>query len=170
MILRSFVVVLVLGCLGASGAARGDGGTVQLSTRAGLHEVTIFTQPTPARVGPVDISVLIQDSASGELVTGEGVRVGMSSRDRRGLVLHEAATTDRATNKLFYAATLEVPEPGTWDVAVDIREKPGGVAQLRFTLPVAPALPRWVSLWAWIAWPAWKSCRTPTARSARSSP
>jgi hypothetical protein len=155
MRLQPIAVGLALGWLGASAcsAARGDGGTVRMSGRVGSHEVTVFTSPTPVRVGPVDISVLIQDSASGEPVADERVRIEISPRDRSGPVLNQVATTETATNKLFYAARFELPEPGAWDVEVHIQESPG-VAPLRFTLPVAPALPRWLSLWAWIAWPA----------------
>jgi hypothetical protein len=144
---------LVLGWLSMCGAARGDGGTVRIHERAGQHEVTVFTSPTPVRVGPVDISVLIQEGASGEPVADGSVRVAVSPRGRSGPVFHQVATTETATNKLFHAARFDLPEPGAWDVEVAIPES-HGVARLRFTLPVAPALPRWLGLWVWIAWPA----------------
>ena len=54
--------------VGACGeAARGDGGTVRLSRCEGGYRITVFTAPTPFRAGPVDISVLVQDAATGEL-------------------------------------------------------------------------------------------------------
>ena len=55
--------------------ARGDGGTVRISERAGPYRVTVFTSPSPLRAGPVDVSVLVQDGETGELATDVRVTV-----------------------------------------------------------------------------------------------
>src|SRR5262249_156491 len=57
------------------GHARADGGTVRLSQRAGGYQVTVFTEPTPLRAGPVDVSVLVQDAATGQALPGAQVTV-----------------------------------------------------------------------------------------------
>ena len=67
--MRLFKIGMALGWLlvGACGeAAWGDGGTVRLSRCEGDYRISVFTAPTPFRAGPVDISVLVQDAATGE--------------------------------------------------------------------------------------------------------
>ena len=43
-----------------------DGGTVRLSEEQGRYRITVFTAPAPLRAGPVDVSVLVQEAATGE--------------------------------------------------------------------------------------------------------
>src|SRR5262249_46030011 len=40
--------------LALAGGARGDGGVVRLAERVGGYRVTVFTEPTPLRAGPID--------------------------------------------------------------------------------------------------------------------
>jgi hypothetical protein len=49
---------------------RADGGAMRLSERAGGYRVTVFTDPTPLRAGPVDVSVFVQDADTGEPADG----------------------------------------------------------------------------------------------------
>ena len=48
---------------------RGDGGFLRLCERSGPYQVAVFTSPTPLRVGPVDFSVLLQDAATGTVLS-----------------------------------------------------------------------------------------------------
>ena len=50
---------------------------MRLSERAGGYRVTVFTDPTPLRAGPVDVSVFVQDADTGE--PAAGVRVDCAS-------------------------------------------------------------------------------------------
>lgn len=134
-------------------SARGDGGAVRLVERQGRYEVAVFTAPTPFRAGPVDLSVLVQDVATGEPVRDARVAVTLSPRGRPGGALRHAATTEAATNKLLRAAQFELPEPGWWEVDVDI-EGGMGTARVRFALEAGAPTPHWPALWPWIAWPA----------------
>jgi len=43
---------------------RADGGTLRLWERAGNYKVAVFTDPTPLRAGPVDVSVFVQDASN----------------------------------------------------------------------------------------------------------
>jgi hypothetical protein len=138
--------------LSACQEARGDGGAVRLREHAGAYQVTVFTAPTPFRAGPVDVSVLVLDDATGEHVPQARVTVRLTSR-ATGAVLEQPATAAAATNKLFHAAVVELPEPGWWDVEVAV-EGPRGPALLRFGLEADERAPRWRELWPWFTWPA----------------
>src|SRR5690349_412542 len=99
--IRPILLVLLLSSLipHPSSLARADGGAVRLSERAGNYQVTVFTSPTPPRAGPVDVSVLVLDGASGECVPEPRVDVCLTARGS-GQVLEGPATAEAATNKL----------------------------------------------------------------------
>jgi hypothetical protein len=63
-----------------------------------------------------------------------------------------SATAEAATNKLFRAAVLDLPEPGWWEMKILV-EGPQGQAQICFEVEAAEPLPRWLSLWPWFSWP-----------------
>jgi hypothetical protein len=133
--------------------ARGDGGAVRFSEKRGDYRITVFTSPTPLRAGPVDISVFVQNAATGEAVTAGEIIVRVAPRGRPDDALQQLATTEAATNKLYRAAVFELMESGWWDVDIKfegLREP----VQVRLELEAGPQLPRWRSLWLWIGWPA----------------
>jgi hypothetical protein len=132
---------------------RADGGTVRLSQRAGGYRITVFTEPTPFRAGPVDVSVLVQDAATGEAVPGAQVTVRAAPAGRSGEAAEHPATTEAATNKLLRAALFELPEAGLWELEVVV-QGPLGVGRVRCQVDAAEPWPPWLSLWAWVAWPA----------------
>jgi hypothetical protein len=148
---------------------------VRLSQRIGGYELVVFTSPTPLRAGPVDVSVLVQDAATGEPVPEVRATVRVAPRGRPHDAVRTPATTEAATNKLFRAALFELPEPGMWDVEVAI-EGSRGDAQVHFAMEAAEPLPRWLALVPWVGWPAlavflfgihqrlvWRKSRRPTA-------
>jgi hypothetical protein len=125
---------------------------VRLHERAGGYRIAVFTSPTPLRAGPVDVSVLVQDAATGECMPEAQVTVRLKAPGA-GRSLECPATTEAATNRLFRAAEVQLPEPGWWEVAVAV-EGPHGPALVRFSAPVDEPLPRWLDLWPWFSWPA----------------
>lgn len=135
------------------GPVRGDGGVVRLSQRVGDYQVTVFTSPVPFRVGPVDVSVLVQEAATGKPLTDLPIKVELRSLDHPGLELRQPATVDAATNKLFHAALFDLPAPGRWQIDVIL-----GNAQeshlIGFEVQVGSALPAWTALSFWLVWPA----------------
>jgi hypothetical protein len=139
-------------CLGTLCApARADGGSLLLSEKKGGYQITVFTAPTPFRAGPVDISTLVQDASTGDPVTQAQVIVRMTKRGR--LALEYPATFEAATNKLFRAAQFELPEPGRWEMQVEVKGV-HGPAMFGGEIEAAEPLPRWRELWPWIGWPA----------------
>jgi hypothetical protein len=125
---------------------------VRLREGAGAYQIAVFTSPTPFRAGPVDVSVLVQDGATGEYIPAARVTVRLTAR-RSGQALEHPATTEAATNKLFHAADFELPESGWWDVEVTV-EGPHGPARVRFEVEADDPPPRWLELWPWLTWPA----------------
>ena len=124
---------------------------MRMSEKKNDFLITLFTAPTPFRAGPVDISVLVQDALTGAPVPQTPVTVHMTKagRDR----LEYPATSEAATNKLLRAAQFELPEPGIWEIEVQV-EGLHGPAVMRCELEAAPPLPKWLEMWPWICWPA----------------
>jgi hypothetical protein len=153
--MRRVAVGIVVGwmLIGACCAsARGDGGTLRLSQRAGAYDVAVFTAPTPFRAGPVDISVLVHDAATKEPVPEARVTVSLKPKDGLRPTFRVPATTAAATNKLLRAAVFDLPEPGTWEADVAI-EGSQGSAQVHLELVAARPFPKWMSMWPWLSWP-----------------
>ncbi len=146
--------LLLVGCLVLmpSSVLMADGGTVRLSQRQGGYRITVFTEPTPFRAGPVDISVLVQDCVTGRPMPDARVTIRAAPRGRPDEALHQSATSEAATNKLFRAAVFELPQPGWWEVEVAVESR-HGQTRVRFEVEAAEAAPPWLSLWPWLGWP-----------------
>jgi hypothetical protein len=132
---------------------RADGGAIRLSERQGNYRLTVFTAPTPLRAGPVDVSVLIQDATTGEPASDVQVMIKAVWRGSPALAIHHPATTEAATNKLYYAATFDLPEPGWYALEVSVAGA-RGEARSYLELEAADPLPACLALWPWVAWPA----------------
>jgi hypothetical protein len=130
-----------------------DGGALRLSEEKGNYQIAVFTSPTPLRAGPVDISVLVQNAATHELVSDVQIVIKAARRDERGAVLRRPATFEAATNKLFQAAGLDLNEPGWWRVEVNL-DGPLGEASIALDIEAEKPLPRYLAMWPWLTWPA----------------
>ena len=129
-----------------------DGGTVQFSERRNDRIITVFTSPTPLRLGPADVSVLVQNADSGAALTDIGIEVRAypALHPRNGATV--PATTEAATNKLLRAAQIEYTEAGPWHVEIFVQ----GLSKqppIGFDVEIVEPLPSWLDLIAWIAWP-----------------
>jgi hypothetical protein len=136
-----------------SEVARGDGGTLRLSRSEGNYQISVFTAPTPFRAGPVDISILVQNAATREVIQEASVTMWLALRNRPGDTMCHTATDKAATNKLLKAAVFELPEAGFWQVKVCI-DGGQGTAYVRFDLEAAQRIQRWPAIWPWVSWPA----------------
>lgn len=146
--MRAAVLLAALACAAPAWA---DGGLVRISQPAGPFVVTVFSAPTPLRAGPIDLSVLVQDPDGDRTVLDAEVHVSMyqvgGSRH-----LHTSATHDQATNKLLYAALLDLPEPGAWEVKLYIT-RGSQSAELSFLVDADPPLPPWRAYWFYFVLP-----------------
>ncbi len=101
--------------------ALANGGTIQLSSRqAGPYLLTVFTSPSPIRVGIVDVSALVQRPGSNEAVLDAHVMVSAEPVGHQGPGGNFSATHDQATNKLYYAANVDLPTEGRWRIEVQL--------------------------------------------------
>ena len=132
----------------AAAAARGDGGLICLSERAGSFVVTVFTAQAPLRVGPIDVSVLVQSAADHAPVLDAEVQVTLHAG---GIERTATATHAAATNKLLYAASLDVAVPGRWSLATDVRA--GDHVAVSCAIDIAPPSPPMVAFWPYLALP-----------------
>jgi hypothetical protein len=122
-----------------------------MSEEKGGYLITVFAEPTPLRAGPVDVSALVQDVLTGQPEPHARVTVRLTKPGQSPLEYR--ATHEAATNKLLHAAQFELPEPGRWQLAVEV-EGASGLAAIDGELEAAAPLPRWRQVWPWIAWPA----------------
>jgi hypothetical protein len=137
--------------LGLPAVALGDGGTLRLVERQGNYQISAFTSPTPARAGPVDISVLVQD-AGGEIVDDAQITVRVAPVNQPQDATIRAATAAAATNKLFRSAIFDLPTEGRRHVEIAVTAAAGG-ATVGFDMDVEGPLPPWLAFWPWVLWP-----------------
>lgn len=130
-----------------------DGGAVRLSERKGDYQITVFTAPTPLRAGTIDVSVLVQNAMTHELVSNVQVLIGVKPRGHHGQATLHPATDTNATNKLFRACNFELRTAGWWEFVVSIDDT-STTEQIQFSVEATDSLPKFQALWAWILWPA----------------
>jgi hypothetical protein len=130
--------------------ALADGGTLRASQRLGDYRVSVFTSPAVLRPGPADISVLLQDAATGSMLIEPEIRLRMEHLDEQAIPMDEVATAAAATNKLFRAAQFDIPQDGEWRATVLVGPEE---RSLSFDLTVQPPLPAWLELAPWVGWP-----------------
>jgi hypothetical protein len=100
----------------------------------------------------VDISVLVQEPATGALIRDAVVHVEVIALGPNGPTITSPATHEAATNKLYRAAHFDLPESGRWEVRVQI-DGVHGPEETSFQIEAAEPVPRWLDLWFWIALP-----------------
>lgn len=122
-----------------------DGGAIQLQQPAGPFLVTIFAAPVPARVGPLDLSVLVQDRSSLDPVLDATVSVEIDNQS-------VSATHEQAQNKLLYAATVSIDQPGQQKFSVSVSKGPAKVT-VNGALQAAPPPAKLRAFWSYLAIP-----------------
>jgi hypothetical protein len=148
------IAIVLVACLILATRAKAiaDGGSIRISEKKGDYRISVFTAPVPFRAGPVEISVLVQDAATGDPSSDVHVAVQVAPRQRPSEIHRYPANRDAATNKLFQAATFELPAAGSWDFEIAL-EGARGTAKVNFDMEAADRLPRWLSMWPWFCWP-----------------
>ena len=153
--------------------ARGDGGIIRLRGTQGPFSVTVFSSPEVTAGGLADVSVLIQRRESGEVVLDADVNLALSppdglatkqSDDLCGLTtaamhLPDAnnpasvrATRERASNKLLYAAPVELNAPGDWKLHVFV-SRGSDTARFDCLLPVGLRSGKSTGVWPYLMLP-----------------
>src|SRR5262245_3632600 len=115
---RAAFVGAVLLLMGVRPAWGHHGGDVRLMENAGPFVITVFSDPTPLRVGPVDLSVMVQDGDSGRPILEAEVTVQLQRHGAGESPTMTQATRQNATNKRLYAALGDLPASGLWELQV----------------------------------------------------
>ena len=130
---------------------RADGGLLRAREAAGPFIVSIFTAPEPLRVGPADVSVIVQ-SSKGDVLTDAVVDILFESATHPVEPRRARATHDAASNKLAQAAVVDLPVAGEWTLIVSVASN-GNEARVTHLLRVAPAASRMRVAWPWLLAP-----------------
>jgi hypothetical protein len=194
--------------------ARGDGGVVRLHEAKGPFSVTVFVPPEPAVGSLVDVSVLVQWRKTGEVILDADVSLAVEPPTGLALARSDPlcglsptaatvqspdltqqkptvpATRDQASNKLLYAAALNLNSAGDWRLHVYVL-RGSDTARFDCLLPVTQASAKLPGLWPCLVFPPiviaafamnqmlrrhslerafeFESVRLPSQRSARSA-
>ena len=144
----------LLACLSGVpvGLVRADGGAVCGSTSGGPLAVTTFTSPTPLRVGPADLSVLVQDRKTGATLLDGEVEIRLEAPPEGPPPLGVVATAGAATNRLLRAVTVQFPVAGPWRIRTTFR-RDSDEATLDCAVEVIGAESPASGLWPYLALP-----------------
>jgi hypothetical protein len=145
------LLVLLGGFVLAPVSLRADGGVVCLHQISGSFLVTVFITPSAPRVGPVDLSVMVQDSFTRDVLLDADVDLRLDSENGGGAI-NLRATRGQSTNKLLQSAVINLPSPGNWQLNASVR-RGSDQAVFKTQLKVAPPLPRLAAIWPFLMLP-----------------
>jgi hypothetical protein len=169
-------IVTALLTMLAARPARGDGGVIQLREVKGPFSVTVFTSPEVPAGGPTDVSVLIQRRETGEVILDADVSLTLQPPNHATMKpsdplcalpstgaafglpdmaqnpLSVRATREQASNKLLYAAPVELDAAGDWKLNVFVSRE-ADTASFDCLLPVTLASGGLKGLWPYLALP-----------------
>jgi hypothetical protein len=135
-----------------SACARADGGRLCVNEQAGPWQVAVFTSPTPLHSGIVDVSILVQETATGQVARDIAVTVD-ACHMATGTLVHARATTADATNKLLLSAPCRCDESGPWHVTVSVADPRNESQRVEFDVTLSHGVGRSPELVYWIGWP-----------------
>jgi hypothetical protein len=135
--------------LATSARLLADGGMVLMHQQTPPFAITVFASPTPPRAGLLDLSVLLQSSETLEPVLDADVNIELTKNGSR---VQARATRDHAQNKLLYAASVQLGDPGEWRYTVSVRT---ATAPVTFTgvIAVATEQPKLAAYWSYLVLP-----------------
>ncbi len=133
-------------------AAHGDGGTMLLHQDAGAFTITLFAAPQPLQVGPADLSVMVQDRSSGEVLLDPTIDLTVALEATNALQQTARLATGQASNRLLQAATVHFSRAGKWRLRLLVR-RGNEVAQLSTGCTVEPDRSRATLVWFYVLLP-----------------
>jgi hypothetical protein len=105
--------------LGLAGTAHADGGRVRMQQTSGEFIVTLFTAPEPLTTGDADLSVLVQDRATQQVLLNAVTEIQLTSPV--GDVQTIPLARGQASNRMLQAATVHLGRTGSWFATVRVR-------------------------------------------------
>lgn len=92
---------------------------------AGPYLLRVVTSPFPPTVGRYSVEIRASEAVSGILLTGLDVRLRAQLTSDPTVVIEAQATHHHAVFSTDYAAELEIPSPGIWEIIVQVSGEPG---------------------------------------------
>ena len=139
--MRLFLVLCMASSLWA------DGGKVVFQRKAGSLNITLFSTESPVRVGRPDLSVMVQNTADQSPVLDADVIIHLIRHDANTISgISAPARHDKATNKLLYAARMDINAPGQYRVEISVQNKKESAlvaGEIEVSPPEPPLLAHW---------------------------
>ena len=130
-------------------AVYGDGGTMLLHQDAGPFAITLFAAPQPLRVGVADLSVMVQDRTSEEVLLDPAIDLTVAEGASQETV---RLARGQVSNRLFQAATVHFSKAGKWRVTLLVR-RGNDAATLSTECTVEPDRSRARVVWFYVLLP-----------------
>lgn len=116
---------------------------------AGPFTITLFAAPQPLQVGPADLSVLVQDRLSGEVLLDPTIDLTVAADGAQQTV---KMARGQASNRLLQAAAVRFPKPGKWRLGLVV-QRGKDVAHLSTECTVEPDSSRALLVWVYVLLP-----------------
>jgi hypothetical protein len=145
------LAAFVMLAMGAA-AARADGGAMLLHQDAGSFTITLFAAPQPLRTGDADLSVMVQDRTSGEVLLDPAIDVTVAPDSPSASPQTVRLAKGQASNRLLQACTVHFSTAGRWHLALLIR-RGNDQARLSTDCTVEPNHSRATLVWFYILLP-----------------
>lgn len=140
----------------------GDGGAIIARQTVNGFEMTVFASPAPVRAGPVDVSVLVQESDKPILDATVEVTWKASSAAAPEW-LPPCCTMDsgaervpalraHSNNRFLYSAIVPMKFAGPSELIIRVA-RGGQEAVLSCAVEVRPPRPAVLAFWPWLAFP-----------------
>ena len=126
--------------------AYGDGGTMLLHQDSGAFTVTVFAAPQPLQVGAAEISVMVQDRSSGNVLADPVVEVTLDQQTSVRLA------NGHTSNRLLQAATVHFSRAGQWTLNISVK-RGQDVASFHVECSVEADHSRAILLWFYLLLP-----------------
>lgn len=132
--------------------ARADGGTMLLHQDAGVFTITLFAAPQPLHTGAADLSVMVQDRNSGEVLLDPTIDLTVAPETTNALQQTVRLAKGQASNHLLQASTVHFSSAGKWRLTLLVR-RGNDLAQLSAECTVEPDRSRATLVWFYVLLP-----------------
>jgi hypothetical protein len=118
--MKALYALAVFVMLGAT-AAHADGGAMLLHQDAGAFTITLFAAPQPLHTGAADLSVMVQDRSSGEILLDPVIDLTVAPAAATATQQTVRLAKGQASNRLLQASTVHFSSAGRWRVTLAVR-------------------------------------------------
>jgi hypothetical protein len=141
---------------------------------AGPFVVSLFTTPESLAVGAADLSAMVEEQGSGEVLLDADVVITLTSEYAASAPVIAHLSHAHATNRLLEDAVIQLPHAGRWHAVIHISEA-GREASASTVLTVANYSARRGTVWLFAILPicaialfAWVQVAKQRARRRRT--